>query len=62
MARALRILFWAAFMALGTFLIIDGKSYSVPDRRLQHLFWGAVFGAFLGYLFSRNLKRTPTRE
>ena len=54
MMRVWKIAFWTLFVAIGSFLIIDGK---VPSQHwLEHLLFGGVAGIFLGYLFSRRAK------
>ena len=41
-------------MAVGPYLIIDGKTRS--EHWLKHLLLGGVAGLFLGLFFSRNVK------
>ncbi|HSY30615.1 MAG TPA: DUF883 C-terminal domain-containing protein [Verrucomicrobiae bacterium] len=49
-----KIVAWTLGMAIGVYLITDGKTIS--EHPLQHLVIGAALGLVLGYLFSRNLQ------
>ena len=53
-AKEWKIVWWTLGMAVGVYLITDGKSIS--EHPLQHLLIGAALGLVLGFLFSRNLK------
>jgi hypothetical protein len=55
MARNFKIASWTVGMAIAASLIFDGKVQS--PNWLAHLLLGAGIGLFLGYLFSRNLKK-----
>lgn len=55
MARIFKIAGWTVGMAIAATLILDGKTQAANWR--EHLLWGAGIGLFLGYLFSRNLKK-----
>ena len=49
-AKPIKILAWTLGMALGVYLITDGKTVSAHP--LEHALIGAAIGAALGFLFS----------
>ena len=53
-ARLTKIVGWTLGMAVGVYLITDGKSIS--KHPLEHALIGAAIGLALGLIFSRNLK------
>jgi hypothetical protein len=58
MAAIFKIAGWTFGMAIAASIIFDAKAQSTNWR--EHLLWGAGIGMFLGYLFSRNLKKATS--
>lgn len=53
-AKMFKIAAWTLGMAVGVYLITDGKSIS--EHPLEHALIGAGIGLHLGFLFALNLK------
>ena len=55
-SKIIKIISWTVGMAMGVFLITDGKMETVHP--LRHALIGAAIGLVLGFVFSRNTKAT----
>jgi hypothetical protein len=53
-AKVFKVVAWTLGMAIGVYLITDGKSMS--EHPLEHALIGASIGLVLGFLFARSLK------
>jgi hypothetical protein len=53
-AKVFKIVAWTLGMAVGVYLITDGKSGS--QHPIEHTLIGASIGLVLGISFARNLK------